>query len=253
VLRIEGSPLDITPDAFSFTDESNVNLNQVQTSDLVTVSGLSNGVSVPVSIDSGEYALNGSTTYLSGIYWVENGDQINVRHTSSVSELTMVNTSLRVGGVMAPNSITHLGENETKQDTYSTTTLNTVSAANSTISANPDSVPADGSISTITVEAKDANGVNLSMSGGLVLLTQNGSATISAVTDNADGTYTATVSNQTAETVTISGTIAGNTITDTADVTFTAVSTGGSGGGLAIDWMLLVALGLVGFIGMKYQ
>ena len=55
-----------------------------------------------------------------------------------------------------------------------------------------------------------------------MLLSTTGSATLSAVTDNDDGTYTATVTNTVVEAVTISGTIAGNAITDTAIVNFTA-------------------------------
>ena len=42
-----------------------------------------------------------------------------------------------------------------------------------------------------------------------------------AVTDNNNGTYTATVTNTVAESVTISGTLDGAAITDTAAITFT--------------------------------
>ena len=98
-----------------------------------------------------------------------------------------------------------------------------VSSADTTISVNNNSVTADGTAtSTITVQAKDASGNNLTASGGAVVLSENGSATISAVTDNNDGTYTATITNTVAEAITISGTIGGNAITDTAAVTFTA-------------------------------
>jgi hypothetical protein len=76
-------------------------------------------------VASGEYALNGSTAYTSGINWVANGDKINVRHTSASNENTTVSTLLRVGGVMAPNGITHLGTSETTTDSYDTKTLST--------------------------------------------------------------------------------------------------------------------------------
>ncbi|MGD8804102.1 MAG: invasin domain 3-containing protein, partial [Gammaproteobacteria bacterium] len=100
-----------------------------------------------------------------------------------------------------------------------------VSGANTTIDAVPASVLADGvASSTITVQAKDTSGNNITSSAGVVLLFTTGSASLSAVTDNNDGTYTATVTNTVAEAVTISGSIAGNTITDTAIVTFTASS-----------------------------
>lgn len=122
LIRFEGFNLDVTPAAYIFTDETDVAQSQVQTSNLVTVSDLTNGVSVPVSVSEGEYALNGSMTYTSAINWVKNGDQINVRHTSAASENTVANTLLSLGGVMAPNGITHLGTVETVKDTYSTTT-----------------------------------------------------------------------------------------------------------------------------------
>jgi len=97
-----------------------------------------------------------------------------------------------------------------------------VSGANTTIDAAPASIEADGiTISTITVQAKDTDGNNFTESAGAVVLSSNGSATLSAVNDNDDGTYTATVTNTVVEEVTITGTIAGLVITDNAVVTFT--------------------------------
>ena len=66
----------------------------------------------------------------------------------------------------------------------------------------------------------DATGNLLSASDGTVVLSSTGSAVISAVTDNNNGTYTATVTNTVAESVTISGTLDGAAITDTAAITF---------------------------------
>ncbi|HKJ49971.1 MAG TPA: delta-60 repeat domain-containing protein [Gammaproteobacteria bacterium] len=127
IVRLEGTSLDVTPDAISFVDETDVKRSQLQTSNLVTVSGLDGGVKVPVSVSGGEYALNGSATYTSGINWVGNGDQVNVRHTSASSENTTSSTVLRVGGVMAPNGTTHVGTGETVTDAYDTTTLSDTS------------------------------------------------------------------------------------------------------------------------------
>ena len=93
--------------------------------------------------------------------------------------------------------------------------------SNTTVVAAPTSVVADGSTtSTVTVTLADANGNLLSASGGTVVLSSTGSATIGAVTDNGNGTYTATVTNTVAESVTISGTLDGANITDTATITF---------------------------------
>ena len=123
VLRVEGSPLDVTPDPFSFMDETDVDQNQLQTSNLITVNGLDSDVWVPVSVAGGEYALNASTVYTTAVNWVHNGDQINARHTSAATGGTTISTMIRVGGVMAPNSITQLGDNEVISDSYDTTTM----------------------------------------------------------------------------------------------------------------------------------
>ena len=97
--------------------------------------------------------------------------------------------------------------------------------SNTTLVASPTSVVANGSTtSSVTVRLADANGNLLSASGGTVALSSTGSATISAVTDNTDGTYTATVTNTVAENVTISGTLDGAAITDTATITFTDIN-----------------------------
>ena len=109
------------------------------------------------------------------------------------------------------------------------------SLTTSTITASPTSILADGTTtSTITVQLKDANGNNLTTSGGVVALTTT-LGTLGAVTDNGDGTYTATLTSaSTAGTATISGTLAGSAITDTATVAFTDANapaiTGPTGG-----------------------
>ena len=95
---------------------------------------------------------------------------------------------------------------------------------NTTIAAAPTSVPADGtSTSTITVHAKDAHGNALTSSGGVVTLsTDHGS--LSSVTDNNDGTYTATLTaSNSIETATVTGTIDGSAISAGTTVSFTGV------------------------------
>ena len=97
-------------------------------------------------------------------------------------------------------------------------------ATTSTITAAPTSIVADGtSTSTITVLLKDASGTSLTDGGDTVALSTTG-GTLSAVTDNNDGTYTATLTSPaTAGSATVSGTLNGaTTITSTATVTFTA-------------------------------
>ncbi|VVH50906.1 hypothetical protein BPUTSESOX_291, partial [uncultured Gammaproteobacteria bacterium] len=104
----------------------------------------------------------------------------------------------------------------------------------SILTANPSGVVADGtSISTITMQAKDANGNNLTTGGLTVTMSENGSATLSAVSDNANGTYTATITNSTAEKVTVTATFGGSNVGDTADVNFIASEVSDSPVGVA--------------------
>lgn len=98
------------------------------------------------------------------------------------------------------------------------------SGATSQITASPTSIPANGSsTSTLTVQLKDAFGNNRTAGGDAVTLSRSPAlGTLSAVTDNGNGTYTATLSSGTTPgTVTISGMVNGEGITDTATVSLT--------------------------------
>ncbi len=107
-----------------------------------------------------------------------------------------------------------------------TLTAGAASATTSTISASPTSIAANGSsTSTITVQLNDANSNNLSASGGTVTLSTT-LGTLSSVTNNNNGTYTATLtSGTTTGTATISGTLNTVAITGTASVTLTSAAT----------------------------
>ncbi len=111
-----------------------------------------------------------------------------------------------------------------------------VSAAQSTISANPSSIAADGSTaSTITVQAKDANG-NDEMSGGANVVVSTTVGTVSSVTDNGDGTYSATLTSTQSGTADVSATINGQPITSgDASVTITPVPASGSTSTITAD------------------
>ncbi len=100
-------------------------------------------------------------------------------------------------------------------------------ATTSTITALPTSITADGtSESTISVQLKDSNGTNLNTGGDAVALSTD-LGNIGAVTDNGNGTYTATLTaGATAGTATVTGILNGDPITDAATVTFTAPAAG---------------------------
>ncbi len=77
--------------------------------------------------------------------------------------------------------------------------------------------------STITVQLANNDGTLVSNGGANVVLTTTGTAVISAVTDNGDGTYSASISSNIEESVTISGTVNGIAITDTQIINFEGI------------------------------
>ncbi|MGH7570617.1 MAG: invasin domain 3-containing protein [Gemmatimonadota bacterium] len=99
------------------------------------------------------------------------------------------------------------------------------SPSTSSITADPVSIPADGSsTSRIEVRLRDADGVPLSTGGDNVNLSTT-LGTLSGVLDHRNGTYSATLRSTVAPgTATISGTVNGAPITDTATVAFAAGS-----------------------------
>ncbi len=91
------------------------------------------------------------------------------------------------------------------------------------ILADPGSIPADGvSTSTVTVQVNDIRGQPVDRGGHAVSLSSS-RGTLSAVTDEGDGTYTATLTSSLLSfgTAVITGELEGEEIEDTAEVRFT--------------------------------
>ncbi|MFZ9773773.1 MAG: invasin domain 3-containing protein, partial [Ilumatobacteraceae bacterium] len=103
-----------------------------------------------------------------------------------------------------------------------------VSLATTTISSSATELEANGtSTATITVQTKDAGGNNLISSQGTLTLSTT-AGTLGSVTDNGDGTYTATFTAPAARgtgTATISGVLAGSSLTSTTDITLKTTQT----------------------------
>ena len=89
---------DTTPDAFSFTDQTDVAHNTLITSNSVTISGID--APTPVSINgdgSSEFRINGGSWVTSGD--IEDGQSLELRLTSSASATTLHSATVNVGGV----------------------------------------------------------------------------------------------------------------------------------------------------------
>jgi lysophospholipase L1-like esterase len=136
---------------------------------------------------------------------------------SGASFQGLSNITFRVAGYVA-----NVGDEQFDNITVNGSLGVPVSAANTTISANPSSITADGtSTSTLTVQARDADNDNLTSSSGTITLSTT-AGWLSGVTDNGDGTYTATLTSTTTPgTANITGTIGGIAIGHTASVTLT--------------------------------
>jgi hypothetical protein len=96
-------PPDTTPDQFTFTDQTNVALSTVITSNTITVTGINTAATI--SITGGEYSINGGS-YTSSSSTVNNGNTVKVRQTSSGSYSTKTDTILTIGGVSDTFSVT---------------------------------------------------------------------------------------------------------------------------------------------------
>jgi hypothetical protein len=88
---------DTTPNAFSFTDQTDVALSTVITSAAITVSGID--APATISVTGGTYDINASGTFVGTSGTVSNGDTVRARHTSSSSNSTATNTVVTIGGV----------------------------------------------------------------------------------------------------------------------------------------------------------
>jgi alpha-tubulin suppressor-like RCC1 family protein len=124
-----------------------------------------------------------------------------------------------------------------KHDCNSTPSLNicgsvpvSASPTTSTISTSLSAIPADGSsVSVITIQLKDASGVNLTSSGGIVTVTTS-AGTMGTVIDNNNGTYTVVLTSAASVgTATIGFAVNGTTSSHTVQVQFTTV--------LAVNWL----------------
>ena len=94
---------DVTPEAFSFTDQADVALNAVIESNVITVTGIE--YASPISVTGGEYAIDGGP-YTSVAGFVNNLETVKVRQTSSSSYSTTTNATLIIGGVSDTFSVT---------------------------------------------------------------------------------------------------------------------------------------------------
>ncbi|CAA0103409.1 Uncharacterised protein [BD1-7 clade bacterium] len=89
---------DTVPDAFSFSPINDVTQSTQQVSAAITVAGIDSASAI--SIVDGEYRVNGGT-FTDANGFVNNGDTVEVRHTSANGSAASTTSSLTIGGVSA--------------------------------------------------------------------------------------------------------------------------------------------------------
>lgn len=148
--------VDITPDAFTFTDVNGATQSTLYTSNTIVVSGIA--AATAITISGGQYSVNGGA-YTASPGTVQSGDTVSVRVTSSSAYLTAINVILTIGGVSDTYTVTTLVNplTDTTPDAFSFTdvtnaTPSTVYTSNSiTVSgidtASPISISGGGTYS----------------------------------------------------------------------------------------------------------
>ncbi|WP_338552768.1 invasin domain 3-containing protein [Paenibacillus sp. KS-LC4] len=189
---VEASPLILTADGVSQSTVS-IKLKDAQGNTLT-----SGGAAVTVSATAGTV---GSVT--------DNGDGTYTAMLTAPTTVGTATVSATVGG----QPITSTADVQYAAGAASTAT--------STVEASPATLTADGtSQSTVSIKLKDAQGNTLT-SGGAAVTVSATAGTVSSVTDNGDGTYTATLTASTmAGTAIVSARVGGQAIAATASVSF---------------------------------
>ncbi|WP_434777457.1 invasin domain 3-containing protein [Neisseria sp. Ec49-e6-T10] len=187
---ISANPTSITADGVS-TSIITVQLKDIAGNNLTTSGGI-----VTMLVDSGT---------LSSV--VDNGDGTYTATLTSPTTVGVGTVSFALEGITSAN---------TAIVNY---VVGAANASESVISASPTSITADGvSTSIITLQLRDSVGNDLTTGGdtvamNVVTMSRSATAVLSAVTDNGDGTYTATLT--------------APTIVGSADVSYTINSADG--------------------------
>lgn len=175
----EGTCSTNDPTAFSFTDLIDLTPNTLTTSNTLILAG---------TFDTYRYFLTDVEIQINGGAWTDEDGTINVSDTFRIRRNSAAAYDTTVTGTLVIGTVS---------DTWSLTTLagGTPDAAMSTLTPTSAFIAANGvSTQVLTVQAKDADGNNLVTGGATVTITKDsGTGTIGSITDNSDGTYTATV------------------------------------------------------------
>ncbi|GAB1257291.1 hypothetical protein NBRC116494_17930 [Aurantivibrio plasticivorans] len=98
---------DVLPDLFSFENQIDIPLTSLTESNVVTITGISSPASITISGSDAEYSINGRP-YTSEDGIINNGENVQLRQTSSSNFSSRVDATLTVGNGSAFFSVTTL-------------------------------------------------------------------------------------------------------------------------------------------------
>ncbi|MHA8102171.1 invasin domain 3-containing protein [Aquirufa nivalisilvae] len=185
--------------AVAFTGTNTLTAQDAYGNTVTGFSAATNNITVTTSLAGTISGLSGTNKLTSATDFV-----------AGVSSLT----GLTYAGVTGTGTFTFTPASGTATTSTSIViNTNVASAATSTLTPISASLVASGVSQTLTVTAKDALGNAITTGGATVVITKlSGVGTVSAVTDNANGTYTATVSSLIAGTGVFVATINANPV-----------------------------------------
>ncbi|MGQ0698347.1 MAG: Calx-beta domain-containing protein [Panacagrimonas sp.] len=137
---------DVSPAAFGFTDQIGVPRSTPIVSDTVAITGID--TPIPVTVVTGEYAIGCNGTFTSMPGSVQNGQTVQLRHTSSANYNTTVETGLNVGGV---------------SESFASTTLTDPTVANVSFAPASRTVSENAGTLSITVSLSAAFSLDVSV------------------------------------------------------------------------------------------
>lgn len=105
---------DTTPDQFTLGSASGVAVSTVVLSNQVTITGIEAPAALSLTGDAtSQYQINGAGSWLTAATSVNNGDRVQVRHTSAAANSTSASSTLTVGGVSSTFTSTTVGADNT--------------------------------------------------------------------------------------------------------------------------------------------
>ncbi|WP_428385628.1 PKD domain-containing protein [Nevskia ramosa] len=201
---------DTTPDAVAFAPVTGATPGATVTSDSISISGLEQAASITVS--NGLYSIDGGPFTNAMIGTVSNGNTVRVQQSASTAFSTTTVTSLNIGGLVVPFSVTTVDAPDTTPAPFAFTPA-TGAELNSLVISNSITVAGINSPTPISISGGLYSVNNGAFVGGATLVNAGDTVRVQRAASNLPATTTTA-------TLTIGGVSSGfNVTTRTADGT----------------------------------